>query len=167
MLQKHSGIILILIFSIVMIISSNLQNIFSGEKCDQVSSGKTMTEQVLNLALTDASKKKRLFRDLLSDHEYTWIYFFTPDCPACKIVSDNIRAKSDKNLIGFALTTSPFSSTYNSNHHTDISIFRVDPTQASSIGICSVPYLIKFGRHGEILEAISSYKPVLKKIREL
>lgn len=167
MLKKNSGIFFILIFSIVIIISINSKNFILKNNCRQISSGGKLTDEALNSLLTDTSKQNLRLKDLLSDREYTWAYFFSPHCPACKIVSANIMSKADKNLIGFALTASPFPSIYQSNNSTGISIFCVEPAQAASIGICSVPILIKIGRHGEILEAISSYKPMLRKIKKL
>jgi len=167
MLKKHSGIILVLIFSMVIIIFSNLQNIISGDNCDQISSGDNLTEGALNLLLINASRQRILLRDLLSCREYTWVYVFSPQCPACKIVSDNIREEISDRLIGLALAEQPIPSIHKMDIHHGISIYYVKPSQAISMGICSVPYLTKISRQGKILDAISSYKPVLNKIREL
>lgn len=167
MLKINSGIIFALIFSVIMIVSINIRNHITTKNCDSLSSGENLTDKVLNTLLTDISQENILFKDLLSEHEYTWVFFFSPQCPSCRIISRNISSNTHEQLIGFSLNATPFSSFYKRNIISGIPVFRVQPSQASVIGICSVPYLIKIDRQGEILEAISSYKPVLKKIREL
>lgn len=163
-LNRNSGIKLILFFSIVMIVSIYLKTSFSEKRCHQIKFGQTFSAESLDILLLDTSGQKFKLKDLLSSQEFTWVYFFSPNCPACRIISDRIKGKTFNNLIGLAVTAPSFSSAYKASSSIEIPFFSTNPAEAMSLGICSVPNLVKITRQGMILETVSSYKTILRKL---
>ena len=93
MMKKNSGVLLILIFSMVMIISVNYKSFFCSTPRTEISYGNKLSDEVLNSFVFDKLKQNFRLKDLLSNREYTWVYCYSLHCPACKIVSANIKTK--------------------------------------------------------------------------
>ena len=158
---------LILFFSIVMVGTIYLKTHMTNQRYLQSSLNPELSEASLRLTVLDTNGQETVFRDVLSVHESTWIYFFSPNCITCKIISKNISKTYLDNFIGVAFTAPSYLSEYQTRNEILFPLYSISPRYANLFGINRIPYLIQLKNNGSIQNEIKEIDNIIAAFNQL
>ncbi len=166
-LLKNRGIILILFFMVVAITLVLLRQKMREYRSHTIYIGSETSAPITNFDLVNATGESFKLQDIMSTDSSTWIYFFSPNCGACKAINNQIEPKLSKNLIYASFAPISFLSTYKKKSGISAPLFSLHPKYTRIIGISTVPFLIKIDRRGYIIEKESNYKVILDRLTDI